>query len=201
MAPAWIDARAGDDAFVDGTLESEHQPAQIANGCESAHQRGRRLGACTRLGGRCRRKTALQVSAAPASCACTSIRRASAFQGPLPSDEHGAGASISWDRIRGDALDLVAAHQDVLRFRKKAALAVEDSDILKQRCAPWCRLCMERGGECPKHDKDDRPDDHCMLQTSAVREPVFWLCARKIATRPHSCRFVWCEIATRTSDL
>ena len=42
----WIDARAGDDALVDGALQPERWPAHVANGGEPAHQRVRRLGAC-----------------------------------------------------------------------------------------------------------------------------------------------------------
>src|SRR5262249_12543758 len=33
-----IDARALDDAFIDGLLETKHRPAYVANGGEAAHQ-------------------------------------------------------------------------------------------------------------------------------------------------------------------
>ncbi len=38
-----IDARALDDALVDGALETEHRPAHVANGGEAAHQGVRRF--------------------------------------------------------------------------------------------------------------------------------------------------------------
>ena len=44
-----VDARPGDDALVDGTLEPERRPAHVANGGEPAHQCVRRLGACDQI--------------------------------------------------------------------------------------------------------------------------------------------------------
>ena len=45
-----IDARAGDDALVDGALEPERRPAHVANGGEPAQQRVRRLRAGHQVG-------------------------------------------------------------------------------------------------------------------------------------------------------
>ena len=72
-----IDARTGDDAFIDGALEAEAVPAHVAHGREATHQRVGRLGAGQEVD-----VTVLQprpwppTTAAPSSCAsaCRSTR-------------------------------------------------------------------------------------------------------------------------------
>src|SRR5262245_52139785 len=73
-------------------------------------------------------------------------------------DEHGGATAIGRNRIRGNALDRVPAHEDVTRARKRTALAVEDPDVLKERDRAAGRRLLRLAGmanteqECCRDD-------------------------------------------------
>jgi hypothetical protein len=132
MAPdGKMRGRAGDGALVDGAFEPEGRPAHVANGGESAHQRGSSLGACHEI----------EVADVPREQRCgrrphqhrvpVHVDQPGHQRAPATVDEHGGGTLIGRDRTCGDTLDLIPAHQDVSRSCKNAAFAVKNPDVLK----------------------------------------------------------------------
>ncbi len=127
-----IDARALDDALVDGALETEHRPAHVANGGEAAHQSVGRLVASHEIveadvaGRLCRSRS--HQHRVPVIVDQAGHQRAAAAV-----DDARVGPAVDRDRLRGDALDDVAPDQHIGGRRERRALAVEDAHVLEQR--------------------------------------------------------------------
>jgi hypothetical protein len=125
-----IDARALDDAIVDGALETEHRPAHVANGGEAAHQRVGRL-------------VAGQEIVVADVTHRLDRRRPDQHRVPMIVDQAGhqrASAALDEARVRPaierdglcrNRLDPVAAYQDMRRSRQGGAFPIEDPDVLK----------------------------------------------------------------------
>ena len=140
-----VDARALDDALVDGALETEHRPANVANGGEATHQgvgsfvAGQEI-VVTDITERLCRGRAYQHRMPVIVDQAGHQRAAAAI------DDRGRRASIDRNRCPGNCFDQLASNQHVRWFGQRCALAVEYPDIVEQRywTAGLLGLCCTR---------------------------------------------------------
>ena len=174
-----VDARAGDDALVDGALEPERRPAQVANGGEPAHQRVRGLGACHQIEvadvpREQRRGRRPHQHRVPVHVDQPGHQRA-----PAAVDDLGVGAAIGWNRICRDLLDRVPADENVHAGAQRVALAVEDADVLEEDDGGWLsglRLSEGGGADETKHSNHN---SECTGEHGVLRSRYQQLAAAK----------------------
>ena len=127
------DARPGDQAFVDGALQTEHRPADVAHRGEAGQQQILRAGGLADLqivrvgrGRLCQR----QVVKGRVRVRVDQPRHQRA---PAAVDRRQRGVRLGRGRTRADALDRFADDQHAGRTTKPTAFAVEDAHIGEQR--------------------------------------------------------------------
>ena len=127
--PGRIDARPGQQPFVDGAFQAESGPAQVADGGEAAHQRGRGLGprqevAVADVVGKKLRGRRPYHRRMPVR-----VDQARHQHPPACRNDADVVDLVDRDRARRYAFDDVALHQHVGRSRERGTPAVEDADV------------------------------------------------------------------------
>ena len=182
-----IDARAGDDALVDGALEPERRPAQVANGGEPAQQRVRRLGAghqvdvadVPREQRRGRRPHQHRV---PVHVDQPGHQRA-----PAAVDDVGVGEALGRNRVFRDLLDRVPADENVHGGAQRSLLPSKMRTF-------WNSVPNCSAGAVPcAHTAGDSPNPIRRMVATKVRRDVDFIGTHKLID-PHAA----CAASVRT---